>query len=215
MRSGRPKSFQITLTREQRGEPDVFSRSRSLPHGPVRRANIILLTEQGLSNTAIAAQPGVSNPTVAHWCKRYLADGIDGLYDLPSGGRPRTYSDDEAASLMQRALDERPAEGTYWSVRSFAGASGLSRSTVQAVFQAARHPAAPYPPFQAVDGPVFHREGTRLVRKAATLPRALHPNLCLLAESGRALVWPDYPARDQTGLIQKREGPDLTHRTLY
>lgn len=74
---------------------EVFARSRSLPHGLVRRANIILLAEQGLSDTAIAAQVGVSNPMVAHWCKLYIADGIDGLYDLPSGGRPRTYSDDE------------------------------------------------------------------------------------------------------------------------
>jgi hypothetical protein len=118
MRSGRPKSFQITLTREQRGEPDVFSRSRSLPHGPVRRANIILLAEQGLSNTAIAAQPGVSNPTVAHWCKRYLADGIDGLYDLPSGGRPRTYSDDTAESILEKLgrLSELPCGTAHWNL---------------------------------------------------------------------------------------------------
>jgi transposase len=135
MRSGRPKSFQITLTNKQRGELEVFTRSRSLPHGLVRRANIILLAEQGLSNTAIAAHVGVSNPTVAHWCKRYLADGIDGLYELPSGGRPRTYSDDAVARLMQRALDERPADGTHWSVRSFAEASGLSKSTVQRYFR--------------------------------------------------------------------------------
>ena len=135
MRSGRPKTFQITLTHAQREELEVFSRSRSLPHGLVRRANIILLAGQGLSNTAIATQLGVSNPTVAHWCKRYLADGIDGLYDLPSGGRPRTYSDDEVAHLMQRALDERPADGTHWSVRSFAEASGLSKSTVQRYFK--------------------------------------------------------------------------------
>jgi transposase len=135
MRSGRPKTFQITLTHAQREELEVFSRSRSLPHGLVRRANIILLAGQGLSNTAIAAQLGVSNPTVAHWCKRYLAHGIDGLYDLPSGGRPRTYNDDTVAHLMQRALDERPADGTHWSVRSFAEASGLSKSTVQRYFK--------------------------------------------------------------------------------
>ena len=81
-------------------------------------------------HSAIATQLGVSNPTVAQWCKRFIANGIDGLYDQLSGGRPRTYDDDEEAHLMQRALDERPADGRHWSVRSFAEASGVSKSTV-------------------------------------------------------------------------------------
>ena len=36
---------------------------------------------------------------------------------------------------MQRALDERPAEGTHWSVRSYAQASGVSKSTVHRYFK--------------------------------------------------------------------------------
>ncbi len=35
---------------------------------------------------------------------------------------------------MQRALDERPADGTHWSVRRFAEASGVSKSTVHRYF---------------------------------------------------------------------------------
>jgi len=135
MRSGRPKTYRVTLTDEQREQLEAFARSRSLPNGLARRARIVLLAAQGLPNSAIAAQLGVSNPTVAQWCKRFINDGVDGLYDLPSGGRPRTYDDDEVAHLMQRALDERPADGTHWSVRSFAEASGLSKSTVQRYFK--------------------------------------------------------------------------------
>ena len=134
MRSARPKTYRVTLTDEQREQLEAFGRSRSLPHGLVRRARIVLLAAQGLPNSAIAAQLGVSDPTVAQWCKRFIANGIDGLYDLPSGGRPRTYDDDEVAHLMQRALDERPADGTHWSVRSFAEASGVSKSTVHRYF---------------------------------------------------------------------------------
>ena len=135
MRTGRPKTYFVTLSAEQREQLEAVARSRSLPHGLVRRARIVLLAAQGMANTAIAARLGVSNPTVAYWCKRFLADGVDGLYDLPSGGHPRTYADDEVARLMQRALDERPAEATHWSVRSFAKASGVSKSTVHRYFK--------------------------------------------------------------------------------
>jgi len=134
MRSGRPKTYRVILTDEQREQLEAFGRSRSLPHGLARRARIVLLAAQGLPSSSIAAQLGVSDPTVAQWCKRFIADGIDGLYDLPSGGRPRTYGDDEVAGLMQCALDERPADGTHWSVRSFAEASGVSKSTVHRYF---------------------------------------------------------------------------------
>ena len=134
MRTGRPKTYRVVLTDEQREQLQAFVRSRTLPNGLTRRAKIVVLASQGVSNTAIAAQLGISNPTVAHWCKRFISHGIEGLYDLPSGGRARTYSDDEVARLMQRALDERPADATHWSVRSYAEASGLSKSTVHRYF---------------------------------------------------------------------------------
>lgn len=135
MRTGRPKTYRVTLSDEQREQLEAFARSRSLPHGLVRRAHIVLLAAQGMTNTAIAKQLAVSDPTVAQWCKRFIAEGIDGLYDLPSGGRPRTYGDDEVARMLRRALDERPPGSTHWSVRSFAEASGVSKSTVQRYFK--------------------------------------------------------------------------------
>ena len=97
MRCGRPKTYRITLTEEQQQQLAAFERSRSLPHGLVRRAKIIRLAAQGLPNSTIAAQLGITSPTVAHWCKRFIAHGIDGLYLLPASGRPRTYDDDIVA----------------------------------------------------------------------------------------------------------------------
>ena len=87
-----------------------------------------------MSNTAIAAKLEISNPTVAYWCKRFDAQGLDGLLDLPSGGRPRTYRDDEVAQWMQGALEQRPDTATHWSTRSFAATTPLSKSTVHRYF---------------------------------------------------------------------------------
>ena len=90
MRAGRPKSYAVTLSDEQRSQLESFARSRSLPHALARRAKIILMAADGMANSAIAAKLEVSNPTIADWCRRYIADGIDGLYDLPPGHRRRT-----------------------------------------------------------------------------------------------------------------------------
>jgi len=134
MPTGRPKLYPVSLTDEQRAQLQALARSRSLPHSLVRRARIVLLADQGLANSSIATQLGVSNPTVTEWCRRFNNAGIEGLYDMPVSGRPRTYDDEQVASLIQRAIEERPEEATHWSVRSFADATGMSKSTVHRYF---------------------------------------------------------------------------------
>jgi transposase len=47
--------------------------------GLAQRARIVLLAADGLSNTAIAAQVGVSRPTVIGWRGRYEQRGMKGL----------------------------------------------------------------------------------------------------------------------------------------
>ena len=135
MRTGRPKVYQVTLSEEQREQLKAFSRSRSLPHGLSRRAAVILHAGEGVPNKTIAERLGMTETTVRKWCKRFIDEGIDGLYDLPGAGRPRTYGDDEVARVMRQALETKPQDGTHWSVRSFADASGLSKSTVQRYFK--------------------------------------------------------------------------------
>jgi len=46
-------------------------RSSTAPAGLVQRARIVLLAAEGMTNTAIAAQVGVSPPTVISWRARY------------------------------------------------------------------------------------------------------------------------------------------------
>jgi len=134
MRTGRPKTYTVTLCGNDHEQLHILAHSRSLPHALARRAKIILMAADGMTNTAIAEKLEISNPTVAYWCKRFDAQGLDGLYDLPSGGRPRTYRDEEVAQLMQQALEQRPDNATHWSTRTFAAVTPLSKSTVHRYF---------------------------------------------------------------------------------
>jgi len=135
MRTGRPKLHRVVLNEQQRAQLKALARSRSLAHSLVRRARIVLLAAEGEPNTSIARQVGVSRPTVTLWCRRFCELGIEGLYNMPAGGRPRTYDDDEVARLIQRAIDERPEAATHWTVRGFAEATGMAKSTVHRYFK--------------------------------------------------------------------------------
>jgi putative transposase len=134
MARGRPRTFTLTLSELERTELMALAHSRALPHGLVRRAQLILRSADGEPNAAIARNLGVSLPFVTHWRRRFRASGLAGLYDAPRSGRPRTHDDDEVARLMQTVLQTKPNDATHWTVRAAAAATGISKSTVQRYF---------------------------------------------------------------------------------
>ena len=135
MRTGRPKE-PLSLSEEERAQLESFASSRSLPHGLVRRAQIVLMSADGMPNTAIADELGLSANTVGKWRSRYLAEGIEGLYGEVRPGRPRTISDEKVAALVRKTLKTKPKDGTHWSVRTMAANCGLSKSTVHRIWNA-------------------------------------------------------------------------------
>lgn len=134
MPGGRPRNAEIELSPTDREQLQVIAQSRSLPHGIVRRAQIILLSAQGESNSAIAERFALSVPTIGHWRKRFLAHGVAGLYGEERSGRPRTHDDDRVAALINTVLQSKPPHATQWSVRQVADKTGIPKSTVHRFF---------------------------------------------------------------------------------
>jgi len=135
MAMGRPKT-PIVLSEIERQELEVWSRSRTMPAGVVRRARMILLAAEGLTNLAIAARTGVMNSVVGYWRKRFLADRLAGLHDEPRPGAPRAIGDEQLAAMIRKTLKTKPVAGTHWSCRAIAAETRLSKSTVQRVWRA-------------------------------------------------------------------------------
>ena len=135
MALGRPVT-PIVLSPPVRAELEGMLRSRSLPHTLVRRARVILLAADGLYNTVIAARVGLSGAMVGHWRRRFLTQGLMGLYDEPRPGGPRSIDDEQIASLIRRTLNTKPKDGTHWTCRSLAAQTRISKSTVQRVWRA-------------------------------------------------------------------------------
>ena len=93
---GRPKE-PLVLSKRQREELESVARSRSLPHGLVRRAKIILLSVDGLTNKAIGERIGMSNWMVGEWRKRYLRHYLSG-YPAPDLDMDQLVTESDGAT---------------------------------------------------------------------------------------------------------------------
>ena len=124
------RSIQVTVTAEERSQLEAISRSRSLPHGLVRRARIVLGSADGIGTNELADQHQVSRPTVSLWRKRWCESGLAGLHSEMRPGRPRSIDDERVAELITTVLDNKPKATTHWSVRSLATETGLSPTSV-------------------------------------------------------------------------------------
>jgi putative transposase len=133
MARGRPVA-PIQLNDEERTQLMSLANSRSLPHGVVQRAQIVLACAEGEANSDIAARLKLNKATVGKWRQRYRQMGIEGLHDELRAGRPRSIEDERVAEVINTALQTRPPAGTHWSVRTMAEHTGISKSTVQRWF---------------------------------------------------------------------------------
>jgi putative transposase len=136
MKTGRPKQ-PVRLDDEQVMQLKTIAGSRSLPHGIVTRARIVLLAAEGKSNSDIAEDLSMSKPSVGKWRARYLELGIKGLHEELRPGRPRTITDEMVALVVRKTLNTKPKDGTHWSVRTLADHTrGVSFKTVNRIWQA-------------------------------------------------------------------------------
>ena len=132
----RGKAVAIVLSDRERVELERRVRRRKSSHGAARRARIVLLAADGLSNLAIAEKLGVSRRTVGLWRARFAERRLGGLDDEPRPGAPRKIGDDKIAEVVTRALETMPDGATHWSRRSMARATGISATTVHRIWGA-------------------------------------------------------------------------------
>jgi putative transposase len=133
MARGRPVET-INLSQDLKKQIRSMAQSRSLPHGLVRRAKIILMAAEGYNNKTIAQEINLSAAIVGIWRKRFIRQGLMGLYDEPKPGGPRSISDEQVARLIRNTLNNKPKNGTHWTCRSIAKETKLSKSTVNRVW---------------------------------------------------------------------------------
>jgi transposase len=135
MRTGRPKKPLLLTAEEQQRLQSLAHRARSQPM-LARRARVILASAEGLSNKLVARKLRVSPGMVVKWRARFLKTHLEGLYDEPRPGAPRSVSDAQIEQVIVQTLESTPRGETHWRTRSLAQATGLSRMTISRIWQA-------------------------------------------------------------------------------
>jgi transposase len=135
MRTGRPKQALI-LTDEERDRLQSLAHRARSQSMLARRARVVLACAEGLDNKTVARKMRVSLGMVGKWRARFLQARLEGLYDEPRPGAPRTVSDVQVEQVVIRTLESTPRGETHWSTRGMAKATGLSRMTISRIWRA-------------------------------------------------------------------------------
>jgi transposase len=133
-RTGRPISV-LELSDEEREQLVRWERRRKSSQALALRSRIVLRCATGVSNKQVAADLGVSQPTVGKWRSRFCELRLDGLSDDPRPGRPASITTDQVEAVLVATLESTPANATHWSRAKMAERSGLSRSTVGRIWR--------------------------------------------------------------------------------
>jgi len=123
------------MTAAERETLETLERSRTAPHQQVLRAKALLMAADGVANTRIAEDVGVTPVTVRAWRQRFSEDGLAGLEKIRKGrGRKPSIPEETIAAIVRLTTTTTPEGATHWSCRTMAKRVGVSSATVQRIW---------------------------------------------------------------------------------
>src|SRR3984893_15523319 len=133
MRAGKSLSLSSANIRRLK----ALVQDRNMPQKHVWRAEIVLLTADGVGTNEIMRRTRKSKTCVWRWQERFIEGGFEGL--LLDKSRPsliKPLAAETAERVVALTLGEPPGETTHWTGALMAKAVGLSLSSVQRIWRA-------------------------------------------------------------------------------
>ena len=125
----------LVMSAGQREALTVLARSSTSAHREVERARVLLMAADGVANSQIAANVGVTPVTVRSWRARFADEGLAKFGQVRQGrGRKPGISAEKIEEILRLTQHEKPSGATHWSCRSMAKAVGVSPATVQRIW---------------------------------------------------------------------------------
>ncbi len=129
----------FTLTGGDRQRLNSIVTDRNAPQKHVWRAEIVLLSADGLGTHAIMRATGKSKTCVWRWQERFADEGVDGL--LRDKTRPSRIAPLEQSvinKVVSLTASDPPHEATHWTSHAMAKQVGISASSVQRIWRSHR-----------------------------------------------------------------------------
>ena len=109
---------------------------RTHPAVVARKCKVILLASEGVSNSGIAQQTGLSRPTVIAARAAFARGGVEAIGQRQKRARSRRVLTPEwERKILDTTLKTWPPDATHWSVRTLARHLGVTRTLVHGVWQ--------------------------------------------------------------------------------
>lgn len=133
MRTG----ISISLSPSDRDRLDGIRKDRNAAQKHVWRAEIVLLSADGVGTNEIMRRTGTSKTCVWRWQERFMQEGVEGLLrDRTRPSRIPPLAAEVAERVVARTLESPPGETTHWTAHLMATEIGISVSSVQRIWRA-------------------------------------------------------------------------------
>jgi len=124
----------LKLRRGDRAVLERWVRAGTVEARLAKRARIVLLAAEGVSNRDIGEVVDLHYNQVAVWRRRYCELGFAGLDDEERPGRPCVYDHDDVLLLVKTVTEPPPDGSTRWTMEALAvamNAHGIAISASQ------------------------------------------------------------------------------------
>ena len=126
----------ITLSESDSQELNHWVSAHRTPQQVAQRCRIILAAANGKQDKDIASSMQINYKTVALWRQRFFNEGPDCLWEVAAGrGRKPQLTVEKIKEVVNTTLQTKPAGATHWSCRTMAENQGVSKSTINRVWQ--------------------------------------------------------------------------------
>ena len=125
----------ITLTAEEQQTLEMWAGARKGERRLVERAEVVLLSAQGLPLREVSRRSGLSPQNCSKWRKRFSRQGLAGLQDRPRSGRPPVLSAHQRLEVVALATSKPTDGSTRWSTRKLARETGIGPTSVHRILK--------------------------------------------------------------------------------
>jgi transposase len=129
-------AFSSEVSSAERQQLEQWAAAHGTPQQVALRCRIVLAAADGQPDVAIARQLSVNRKTVVLWRQRFDQKRLDGLWEIASGrGRKPRFDAGKIAAIVDATLHTKPDGATHWSCRTMAKSQGVSKSTINNIWQ--------------------------------------------------------------------------------